>query len=163
MKPWMPALVMLFTLAACQPQPGRLPHTATPTLTPEPIQIESPDNPYAPIPEDAQRAKGAVLLNSVGLLVMSAYPDQIAISLDGSLPNPCHHLRVRVLPFTPGSGRVDVEIYSIVNRDETCTSVLKIFTDNVPLGRFPPGLYELYVNGALVGTFNGNAGPLNPR
>ncbi len=163
MKLWLPALAMMLTLAACQPQAGALPDAVTPTPTPAPVQIESPDNPYAPTPEDAQRAKGPVLLNSVGLLVMAAYPDQIALSLDGSLPNPCHQLRIRVLPFTPGSGRVDVEIYSVVNRDETCTSVLKIFTDNVPLGRFPPGLYELYVNGALVGTFNGNAGPLNPR
>jgi hypothetical protein len=155
MKPWMPALVILFALAACQPQPTPLPDADTPSPTPEPVRIESLDNPYAPTLDDARFSKGPVTFNSIGLLVMAAYPDQIALSLDGSLPSPCHQLRVRVLPFTPGSGRVDVEAYSVVDRDQICEPVLKLFNENVPIGRFPPGLYELYLNDSLVGTFNG--------
>lgn len=155
MRSLVPALLMLLWLAACQLQPTPLPTTGTPSPTPEPIRIESPDNPYLPSLEDAQLAKGPVTVNSIGLLVLAAYPDQIALSLDGSLPSPCHQLRIRVLPFTPDSGRVDVEVYSVVDRSKVCERVLKLFNENVPIGRFPPGLYELYLNGALVGTFNG--------
>ncbi len=156
MKHWLPAIVILIMMAACQPQPAPTPGAGTPTPTPEPIRIDSADNPYAPSLDDAALSKGPVSFNSVGLLVMAAYPDQIALSLDGSLPTPCHQLRIRMQPFTPGSGRVDVEAYSVVDRDQICEQVLKLFNENVPIGRFPPGLYELYLNGALVGTFNGS-------
>lgn len=156
MKDWLPLLVMLFALAACQPQPTPTPDAGTPPPTLQPVQIQSPDNPYAPSLDDAALSKGPVILNSIGLMVMTSYPDQIALSLDGSMPSPCHQLRIKVLPFTPGSGRVDVEVYSVFDREQVCQSVLQIFNENVPIGRFPPGLYELYVNGALVGTFNGN-------
>lgn len=155
MRRWIPALVLILALTACQPQPTSTP-SPTPTPTPEPIQIQSSDNPYAPSLDDARLSTGTVTFSSANLLVMAAHPDQIALSLNGSLPNPCHQLRIRVLPFTPGSGRVDVEAYSVVDKDQICERVLKLFNENVPIGRFPPGLYELYLNGALVGTFNGS-------
>jgi len=143
-------------LAACAPQLAPTAEPGTPTPVPEPIRIETPDNLYAPVPEDAQFEKGPVIINNISLMIMEAYPDQIALGLDGSLPNPCHQLRIRVLPFTPGGGRVDVEAYSIVDRKVICESVLKIFSDNVPIGSYPPGVYDLYFNGAFVGTFNGS-------
>lgn len=120
---------------------------------PFPVDHSTPSVPYAPQPADADLLRGNVYLDSAQLLVKESYPPQVALSLRGSLPTPCHTLRVAVNP--PNDlHQILVEVYSVVKADILCIEVLAPFDLQVQLGHFPEGHYTVLVNGKAVGEFD---------
>lgn len=151
-------LLMLF-LAACTSQPGPVdsptvpPDTAV-TSPPEDMPTNEPDaDPLAPKPGDADLTRGNVFINEMGLLIRESYPPQIALTISGDLPTPCHELRV-VVSEPDAENKINVEAYTVTDPDMVCTQVLSSFQQQIELGSFPAGHYTVWVNGELAGEFD---------
>ena len=83
---------------------------------------------------------------------MESYPLQVALLIKGTLPTPCHRLRVEV--SKPDiQNFIAVEAYSLVDPDQNCIQVLEPFDENIPLGSYPDGSYTVTLNGEEVGEF----------
>jgi hypothetical protein len=91
-----------------------------------------------------------VFIDSQDILVMESFPPQYKLSLSGSLPTPCHQLRVKVSE-PDAQNRIVVEAYSLVDPEEVCIQVLEPFEANVPLGSFASGEYTVLLNNQEIG------------
>ena len=93
------------------------------------------------------------MLESTNLLTLESFPLQFTLELNGSLPTPCHLLRVAV--SEPDSeNKILLDVYSLTNPDLICTQVIKPFEVNIPLGSFPTGHYTLWVNDNQIAEFD---------
>jgi hypothetical protein len=136
----------LVLLTACSPRPDE------PISSVDPIST-GPGSEYKPNPADVKLTRGEVILDSYILLAMESFPRQYALQIKGSLPTPCHLLRIA--PKTPDEdSRVIVEVYS-VDPAYACVQVVKTFNVFFPLGSFPAGHYTLWANDRLVSEFDG--------
>ena len=82
-----------------------------------------------------------------------SYPPQISLSLEGELPTPCHELRAEIAP-PDAENKIQIAVYSVVDRNEACAQVLGPVEESIDLGTFPPGHYSVWVNGELAGEFD---------
>jgi hypothetical protein len=141
--------------ATTPPEPTAMPVTASPDTPVSSTPGDGPPPqtpPYAPAPGDAQFDRGNAFVDSAEIIVAESFPPQYFLSLRGSLPTPCHTLRVAVSPPAAGN-RIDVDVYSITDPNTMCAQVLEPFEVNVRLGTYPAGTYEVWVNGQPVGEF----------
>ena len=122
------------------------------SATPAPPGLEQPQppDPYAPQPGDEKLARGQVFIDSTQLLVAESFPPQFFLSLEGSLPTPCHQLRITT-SARPADHRIVVDAYSLADPNAVCAQVLQPFNVGVPLGSLPAGKYEVWLNGQPVG------------
>ena len=145
--------ILLFT--ACQrlnpvetppspPNPDDFSVTSPPPGTAEPI------NPYAPGKGDESLQRGVVYIDSTDILTLESFPLQFQLNVKGSLPTPCHQLRV-VVDEPDAQKQLKVTIYSLVDPNTICAQVLEPFEANIPLGSFPSGNYTIFVNEEKVG------------
>jgi hypothetical protein len=137
--------------------PGGKPLRIPLTLDPHPTVIAPatplPGNaPWQPQPGDGSLSTGNVFIEELGILAQESYPPQYTLHLSGSLPTPCHQLRVAVSP--PDARRqIEVKVYSLVAAEMMCVQVLKPFSASVPLNDLPAGKYSVWVNGVQAGNF----------
>lgn len=155
---------MVFILVSCAPQaqptdevietlPPDTAVTSPPEQTPPASEPTQNPNPFAPGPGDANLSRGEVFVQESSLLIRESFPPQIALTLKGELPTPCHRLRVEI--GTPNAnGQIHLNVYSVVNPDLMCTQVIMPFEESVELGTFPSGHYSVFVNEELVGEFD---------
>jgi hypothetical protein len=152
-------------LAACSPglsynQPGNLPDMqdgSTPiSTTIAPLSTAQPEgtHPYAPEANDDKYIRSNAYIESSQLVTMESFPLSFTLNLAGSLPSPCHHLRVD-LPLPDSEKRINIEVYSVVEPSRICAQQLQPFDVNIPLGDFPEGHYSLWVNGDRIAEFDG--------
>lgn len=120
-------------------QPDSSPHTAS----------------YAPQATDIRMRRGNVMLAPAANAIetLESYPPQFVLILQGSLPTPCHQLRLAVHPADKHRN-IHVDAYSVVEPGKMCVQVLQAFEVRVPLGSFPPGHYRVFVNGSRQGEFD---------
>lgn len=160
------ALLVIDLMTACASP------AAQPTLTPPPPSATPPcpddlvsatplppgsdlgttplPQPYAPQPGDKQLERGEVFIDHSELLTAESFPPQFFVALAGSLPTPCHQLRLTA-GVEANSQRIVVTAYSLANPQAVCVQMLKPFNVNLPLGNLPSGKYEVWVNGQPVG------------
>ncbi|MCX6592191.1 MAG: hypothetical protein NTZ56_11760 [Acidobacteria bacterium] len=86
-------------------------------------------NPYAEQPGDARRVSGPVFLESVKLGGPSGTARPVLIT--GSLPNPCHQLRLRIPARAAADGVWVVEAWSVSDPGVMCAQVLQPFAVEV--------------------------------
>lgn len=141
-----PLLILALSACATAVQPPM--NESTHTEAPSPPQKSI----FIPNPADSKLIRGKVYLDSTELLTLESFPLQFMLALKGSLPTPCHQLRVSVSP-PDADNKVIVNVYSVSNPDEMCAQVLEPFEVNFPLGSFPAGRYTLWVNGEMVTEF----------
>jgi hypothetical protein len=110
-------------------------------------------NQFAPRPGDGKLVRGNAFINEASLVIRESYPPQIALSIAGDLPTPCHQLRAEIAQ-SDAESKIMIDIYSMVNPDTMCTQVVKPFQEQIDLGTFPSGHYSVWVNGELVGEFD---------
>ncbi len=151
MKKNLVLLLLLGALAACSPVSAPAP-TALPSPTALPALPQEARNPYAPQEADYLLDRAEVFITSADLVLRHGDGAQVALALTGSLPTPCHQLRVRIPP-PAANGDVLVEVYSVYKSGQACTQVLKNFSATIELGIYPPGQYQLYINGQYLGNF----------
>ena len=160
MRPTRILLLITLGVAACTPmqggtlEPGTLPPDTAVTSQPLDATLEEPANdPYAPQPGDSALIRGNVFIQETDLLIRESFPPQIALTLSGELPTPCHQLRVQA-EEPDADNRINVEVYSVVNPDLACIQVVEPFEANISLGTYPSGHYSVWVNGEMVGEFD---------
>jgi hypothetical protein len=159
-------------LAACSMPGGSLPtEVSVPTQTPPPTETPSPTpdldepvtgepgdestpspQPWMPQPGDEDLDRGNAFVEASGLLILESFPVQIMLNLSGSLPTPCHQLRV-VVAAPDAQNQIAVDVFSLSDPEQICTQNLAPFEANVPLGSFPSGDYTVLVNGEQIGEF----------
>ena len=126
-----PIALLAILLAACAPAPQ-------PPLEPGPLG-------------------DGVQIDRAELLIMESYPVQVALVIEGHLPTPCHHFAYRQEIQDFGETiRMDITAYSQAGSDEACVQVLEPFEERIgfDLTFGPEGLFEVYLNGELVGEFS---------
>jgi len=109
-------------------------------------------SPLDPLPGEDKLRRGEVTVEKSELLVMESYPLQVALSVKGTLPTPCHHLRAKI-EKPDSQNRIQVELYSLVDPVEICVQILEEFVTNLSLGSYPDGSYTVWLNGKQVGEF----------
>lgn len=122
---------------------------------PEPIGENQMITEYAPLPGDEKWSRGNVYLEieQSSIVMAESFPVQVSLTLSGSLPTPCHQLRV-IVSEPDAENKINVEVYSVVDPEVMCITVLAPFTSRVELGSYESGHYEVYVNGELMGEFD---------
>lgn len=150
-------LLLMLVVAACSTLPGTAavpPDTAVTSPPEDDMPANEPSaSPFAPKPGDDQLSRGNVFINEMSLLIRESYPPQIALSLSGDLPTPCHELRA-VIGEPDQENKIVVEVYTVTDPNMACTQVLKPFQEQIELGTFPTGHYSVWVNGDLAGEFD---------
>ena len=152
-KLWFPWLIFLVLLTACTPpeiEPPT-PGEGDPDATAIPSGNEMPPlNPYSPAKGDESMRRGDAYIDSMAILVEESFPPQYQLQINGSLPTPCHGLRVVVDEPTMDS-EINVQVYSLFDPGRVCAQVLEPFEASVPLGSYVRGSYAVFVNGEKVG------------
>lgn len=173
MRPFFCALFFVL-LVACMPSPTGEAPAATSVISSPPATVEAPmatsviASPpatisypstfsvptmlpilYLPRENDVALTRGPVFLENIDILVMESYPPQYVLSLQGSLPTPCHELRVQVQP-PDAEGNIRIEVYSVTDPQRMCVQVLKPFAVRIQL-LSGTGEYTFWVNGKKVG------------
>lgn len=108
---------------------------------------------YLPQPSDSNLTRAEAFLDSSSLSTLESSPLQFMLTLKGSLPTPCHQLRVAV-GQPDASQKINIDVYSVTDPERMCAQVVQPFEVNVPLGSFLMGHYFLFVNGAQVAEFD---------
>lgn len=111
-------------------------------------------NSFEPGPGDELKQRSAAFVDNAQLLILESYPIQVNLQIKGSLPTPCHILRVAISP-PDKENHIAISVYSLVDPAVVCIQVLQEFETSVPLGAYPYGHYLVYVNDMLVGEFDG--------
>jgi len=152
-----------------QAQPGQAatayPNPPMQTDEPQPdTPVDSQPSPYpqasepapavnqswAPQPGDAAYQRGEAFIEKKDVLVMESMPPQFRLGLAGTLPTPCHELRVAVQP-PDEENQINIEVYSVADPSRMCTQVLEPFLAEVPLENLEGGQYTVMVNGEQAG------------
>jgi hypothetical protein len=120
------------------------------SVTPATPGPDEPINSYAPGKGDESLQRGPVYIDSTDTLTLESFPLQFQLNVKGSLPTPCHQLRVVIDPPNE-QNEIHVSLYSLVDPNTVCTQVLKPFEANIPLSSFPSGKYSVFVNDEKVG------------
>lgn len=144
-------LISAILLAAC----GALLKSRSPddAVTSPPMNapgVEDTPPPWSPQPGDLMLERDEATVNQADILVMESFPPQYMLSLQGTLPTPCHQLRIQVSP-PDAQQRIMVEVYSLSKPGEICVQVIETFQVQVPLKDLPAGSYTIWVNGEPAG------------
>lgn len=123
---------------------------ATPITPGADFGLQPPSQPYAPQAGDAKLVRGSFFIDRAQIVVAESFPPQFILSLSGSLPTPCHLLRLTVA-LQAANHRVLVDVYTLAEPQAVCAQVLQPVSVNVPLGRLPQGRFEVWLNDQPVG------------
>ncbi len=105
-----------------------------------------------PQPGEELLERGPVYLDSSELLVLESAPPQIRLHLTGSLPDPCHNLRVTI-GEPDANKRIQIDVYTVVlNTELMCAQVLVPFEITVPVEGLAPGTYQVSINEQDLGS-----------
>lgn len=131
------SLLVVF-LAGCAP--GRI-------SSPTPIgpQIENPNPPQS---GDGKLVRDGVEIVKTEWVILKSNPLQYAIKISFFTPTPCHQFRVSL--DQPGTGnRINIEVYSLMKKDQVCTLMRLNTPTEVSLGisKISAGHYSVWVNG----------------
>jgi hypothetical protein len=142
------------------PAPGSLPTQPSTSPYPEPGAVDSgtaiiPPSGFEPQATDSKRIRDEVIIDMADsqLLITATVPTRVEAVLSGTMPNPCHVLRVVVHP-ADANNIINLEAYSIVDPDMNCIMTIEPFNAVIPMGSYSSGQYTVNVNGAQLGQFN---------
>jgi hypothetical protein len=95
------------------------------------------------------------------LIVTATKPVQVKANLTGSLPDPCHDLRVMMSPADSG-GVIVIQAYSLLDPNMFCSTEFEPFTVDISLGSYAIGQHVDIVAADPVvplGQFDANYAP----
>ncbi len=144
-------LIVIF-LTSCRAAPATPVPTEPPAATVAPTT--TPTNSWLPQPGDAWLTRGEVYPDAADILISGSNPVVVNLVVKGSLPNPCHQVRVLFDP-PDGDNQVRLQLYSVVDPTLICIQVLQDFELSIPLGSYPPGAYSVWINNVQIGEFEG--------
>ncbi len=154
-------VTLAFVFAGCSAFPmdpdqtGATPAQGDPN---SPVTNETPDvvkgqrSPLDPLPDEDKMSRASASVVKSEILMLESYPMQITLTIEGTLPTPCHHLRAKVNP-PDADNHINVEVYSMVDPGEICIQVLQEYKSSIPLGSYEAGTYTIMINGQKAGEF----------
>jgi hypothetical protein len=158
-------LATIVALVACGvPQQPGAGNGGTTTTTVDPDQpVDSGDDepisdpaPVGSVPEPRLpidgNIDGEVWVSSADLRVMESFPIQVMLDVTGDKPTPCHEI---FWTADDVGEAIEIEMISQVASDQACAQVVEQFSVAVPLGSWADEGREVYLNGELVGSFQG--------
>jgi len=89
-------------------------------------------HPYSPKLGDEKLTRGAVTIDKVTSATARATGETV-LSITGTLPTPCHELRLRIPATTSPDGLIRIEAWSVTDPDRMCAQVLHPFSVHVPV------------------------------
>ena len=149
-------LVVIVTACAPTAEPVTAPLPDTQVTNPaisDPLATDTAIMPISPQLTDSKLQRGNVFISESGVLLRESFPVQVALTLSGELPTPCHQLRVVVSP-PDAENKISVDAYTVSDPNMLCTQVLKPFQETIELGTFPSGHYTVWVNGSQIAEFD---------
>lgn len=105
---------------------------------------------YSPAPGDEKLQRGNVFLNEKNIVSTKSMPPQISLQVSGSLPTPCHKLRIQVAAPN-AQNEIRVNVYSVVDSSAMCIQMIAQFDASVPLENLAQGKYSVWINDQGVG------------
>jgi len=141
--------------------------TSSPGLAETPAYAYPPANTFAvqptqlsayPLPGNSATAEtkemqsGAVFLEGGDVSLSTDQPNKAFLHLFGSLPTPCHQLHSQISP-PDAQHQIQVVLNSQVPVDMVCAQVITAFDDQIDLGEYASGTYQVWVNGTQIGGF----------
>ncbi len=131
------------------------PAVIPPNPYPEPAGEVQMITDFAPLTGDEKWSRGNVYLTEgeSSIVLAESFPVQVSVTLIGSLPTPCHQLRV-IVSKPDAENKINLEVYSVTDPEVMCITVLAPFSSRVDLGTYKSGHYEVYINGTLLGAFD---------
>ena len=153
-------ILIIALMAACvptRPIPAQPAPTFSPTSRPVTSPVQEPgikfpgvENPYSPHETDSSLQRDRVTLESKELLVQESHPPKYTLALRGTLPTPCHELRVAI--EEPGvDHQINLEVYSVVDPNAVCIQIISKLDVKIDMNDYPSGKYSVWVNGEKVG------------
>lgn len=109
--------------------------------------------PWQPQTGDQSLQRGEAFVTGMDIRVMESFPPQFMLDLKGTLPTPCHQLRVEVA-LPDSQMKIQVSVYSVVDPNVICIQVLAPFDAAIPLQGQPTGEYTVMVNGKTAGSID---------
>lgn len=109
-------------------------------------------NPFRPRPGDALLQRAGAEVDRVTSLLALSDPPRVSLRLEGTLPTPCHQLRVVPIVDTPAR-EIRLEVYSLVDPDQVCIQVLAPFDGSLLYSELAAGDWTVIVNGRIRTTF----------
>jgi hypothetical protein len=132
------------------PPGGEAPSMPVGIPQPYPEPGDTNMNPFAPVPQDASLEKANAFLDESQVLTLESQPPQYTLTLKGSLPTPCHYLRVQISE-PDAQNRIQVLVYSVVDPNMICAQVLQPFDASITIPTPPSGqTYTVWVNEAQI-------------
>lgn len=134
---------------------------AAPTTPPYPGPGQSgtssqaiPPSGYEPQPgdESLKRDSVTIAMDTSKVIVTASSPAQATVLLTGTMPDPCHTLRVVVTP-ADSSNTIVIEAYSLYDASQSCVKNVENFSATIPLGSYSSGNYTVNANGGKLGMF----------
>lgn len=119
-----------------------------------PAQPANPENPYAPLPGDVKLQADKAYLESHELQTVSTFPPEYLLVLKGTLPTPCHALRVQISQ-SDETNTLTIDVYSVTDPNAVCTQVLQPFNAEVPIRNLIPVRYKVFLNGEQIAEIDG--------
>jgi hypothetical protein len=122
--------------------------------TPGPGNSAIPPSGYEPQPGDDKLTRGQVFLDlkNSSVVISESFPAQVSVILNGNLPDPCHKLRVVVIPANT-QDEINLVVYSVADPGLMCITVIEPFSATIPLGSYSTGQGAVMVNGERLGEF----------
>jgi hypothetical protein len=93
-----------------------------------------------------------VYVDAAKAVITKGVPAQVALSVQGNLPTPCHVLDWEV-SLPDADGKIEVQLFSTVDPEQICAQVLEPFDVSIPIGDFTEGSFTIWLNGEQVGEF----------
>jgi hypothetical protein len=157
-----PTQITVPTLSSASPSyPAPGSEAAVPTTSAYPAPGQSgtdssaiPLSGYEPQPGDdsLKRDEVTVDLGTSQLLVTATEPAQAKAVINGTMPDPCHSLRVEVTP-ADSTNTININAYSLYDPNTACVTKVDPFSATIPLGSYSSGDYTVNVNGEKLGMF----------
>lgn len=120
------AIAFCVLLVGCAGQKSGVPRDAAGKS----VKAVAMENQYSTKPEDAKLTRGSVQVEQATITAGASGP---TLMLTGSLPTPCHELRLKIPDSPDAKGTISVEAWSVVDPGRMCAQMMKPFSVQVPL------------------------------
>lgn len=151
------SLVLVLLISACTTQTvdnNDDPNNFVSIDSNQPLPVE-PDGGIGDDQDDQGKVPASARVESAELLILESYPVQVMLVVSGATPTPCHEFRFNINE-ADADNQIFVEIFSMVDPGEVCVEMEQPFEENIslPVAGLPDGVYQVFVNGELVGEFS---------
>lgn len=134
------------------------------TETPDDNQIDqtSQDDDSQPqssenMEADNKMRRESLFITVSEIVVKGQSPADVFLHLEGMLPTPCHQFGVEI--FDPDDqNQIQVDVFALIEAERQCRGMTTPFTEDVAIGSFMSGIFQVTLNETPLGSFDAEKG-----